>query len=46
MKYVPIIIPIFLILAVTAVTLYRPEPQNPPPAIKRLVAGPISPIMA
>lgn len=45
MKYVPIIIPILLVLAVTAVTLYRPEPQNPP-AIKRVVVGPISPTMA
>jgi hypothetical protein len=45
MKYVPIIIPILLILAVTAVTVYRADPQNPP-AIKRTVAGPNSPTAA
>jgi hypothetical protein len=43
MKYVPVIIPILLILAVTAVTLYRAEPQNPT-AIKRMVAGPSNPM--
>ena len=39
MKYVPIIVPLFLILGVAAVALYRAEPPNRP-AIKRVVAAP------
>lgn len=31
MKYVPIIIPIFLALAIIVVTLYRPYVPNPSP---------------
>jgi hypothetical protein len=39
MKYVPIIVPLFLILGVTAVAMYRAESPNRP-TIKRVMATP------
>lgn len=39
MKYVPIIVPLFLILGVVAVSMYRAESRNRP-AIKRVMTAP------